>query len=380
MRKILNSIIAVFIITLPLVTISCSDDDDDKQVQVEISGLKVVNTTTDNTIHMITDDTKQVEIKLFPEDLIHDEYLFKYISSNDKVFTVDEQGLITAISPGEAVLRVYPEANTDVWTTCVVVVEERTYPITEIEVPEKYKDFFIGVGKELDLGALVKVNPENATIPNLVFTSSDDMIATIDELGVVRTNAVGDVTITIKAVDGSNVETKCIFKVRNIVYPDIDIDRSKWNVTISHRIVSEAAVNGNPSCLIDGIPNTCLVLVKPGKTFDGLTLAATDSVYFTVELDNDQSINYIKLRHRTTNTSSNLRVNKLAIEGSNDNKIFETILDDVSIDVAASTPEVIVDLPDTVTYKYLKVTMKGWASAGNTIQISEFNAGLFSFN
>ncbi|WP_294473299.1 discoidin domain-containing protein [uncultured Bacteroides sp.] len=354
---------------------ACDDD--------ETSGLKVnrlmVADVADGTISLIEGDTYNTSVTTLPADAIDaGEYTYTYTTGNDKVFTVDESGVITATGVGEAVLSVWSVNNTDLWTTCLVKVEKRIYPITSITVPEVYKDYYVGMERTINLGATVSVLPENASNPDVIYLSSDPTVAEVNEYGEVYTKSFGDVTITIKSTDGSNVATTCDFHVCNVEYTNY-LERSAWTVETSHQWVSDAAAGGQPEKMFDNDTVSSILLVKPGKSLGGVTVPSTDVVHFTIDMQTPQTFDFFKLTHRTNNTSENLRVKKVSVYGSNDNEEFTELLKGADIPVAKTVGDVIVDLPMTVTYRYFKITLDAWSNSGNTMQISEFNIGKMNF-
>lgn len=375
MRKIIKYIIFL-IIALPMVSVSCSDDD--KDTSLKVTRLKVAN-AENNIMSLEIGDTQKIEVAFSPDEATDmGDYKFRFSTSDTLVFEVDDNGIITALGLGEAALRVDAVNNTDLWTICVIKVATPIYPVTSIEIPDDLKTHYIGVDRKFDLGTKVIINPENATDPNVIYISSDEMIATVDDRGFVSTHALGDVTITVRATDGSNAEAQCLMKVRNIT-DYIDLSRVGWNVTISHAIVNDAAVNGDPSCLIDDDMTSCLLLVKPGKTFGGVTIPADGDTHFVLDLADKKEVNYLRLRHRTGNTSANLRVSRLAVYGSNDNVNYKEIVKEANVATDADVVTAVIEFPQKANYRYLKVRMLGWNSSGNTIQISDVNVGLAHF-
>ncbi|MDR0331946.1 MAG: hypothetical protein LBI15_00615 [Dysgonamonadaceae bacterium] len=386
MKKIMKLFIATLIM-FPLASIGCSDNDTDSLAKV--TSLKVSN-AEDNIISLIEGDTKQVEIVLYPDESVDKAgYTFKYSSTDVKVFTVDENGVITATGVGEAALRIDAVNNTDMWTICIVSVEERIYPVTSIEIPAEFKVHYIGVEQSFDLGAITVVNPENATNPDVIFISSNEELAFVDENGVIYTRDLfGDVTITVRATDGSNVEATCELRIRNVVYNDLT--RTGWNVMLSEAHTPVNIINGTmtdafggfPHQMIDGVnPNTGIIIVKPNAVFAGIT-GGSYNAYFVLDMGSSQNYNYFRLRHRTNNTSANLRASAVAVFGSNNGEEFTQIIERAAIPTAVAINEARVDLPETVNYRYLKIEIVGFLPApgsGNTIQISDFNVGLSSF-
>lgn len=358
-----------------LAFIACSDNDTDSALKVN---QMVISNVDNQTISLIEGDSWNTSVTTLPESATDaEEYAYRYTSSNEAVFTVNESGVITALGVGEAVLTAWSTNNTDMWATCLVKVEKRIYPVTAIIIPEKFLDYHMGVERIFNLGALITVTPDNATTPAVVYQSSDAMIAEVNEYGEVYTKALGDVIITVKAVDGSNVTAQCNLHIQNIEYNNL-LDRSGWTITTSHPYAPDGST-GMPVDMIDSKTTTYLSLIKPGKTVGSISVGANDAVYFVIDLKSQQSFDFFKLAHRTSNTSENIRVKKVSLWGSNDGENFIEIVKDIAIAVDKSISEVTVDLPGSVTYQYVKMTYNAWASGGNTMQISEFNLGNMKF-
>lgn len=351
--------------------------DDDETPALKVNRLAVAD-VAEGTISLIEGDTYATTITTLPADAVDaGEYAYRYTSGNEKVFTVDESGVVTATGVGEAVLSVWSLNNTDLWTTCLVKVEKRIYPVTSITVAEAYKDYYVAMDRTIKLGETVTVFPENASNPDVIYLSSDPEVAEVNEYGEVYTKGLGDATITIKSTDGSEVATTCNFHVCNVEY--IDLERTNWTVETSHLWVSDPKAGGEPENMFDGNTVSSVLLVKPGKSLGGVTVPATDVVYFIIDMQTPQTFDFFKLTHRTDNNTDNLRVKKVSVYGSNDNEEFTEILKGADIPVAKTISDVIVDLPMKVTYRYFKITLDAWSSNGYTMQISEFNIGKMNF-
>lgn len=385
MRNILNKA-GVLLIAASLLFIGCKDDDDnDDKYGGSVTSI-VVENATDNTISLFIGDTHSVITKLLPEDAPDkDKYTLRYKSSNEEVFTVDENGLLTAIDKGVASLRVESIIYPDIWTTVAIKVTARTYPVTSITIAEKYRDFYMKTQETFNLKDHVTVSPDNATEPEVLYISSDDMIAEVDIYGVVTTHALGDVTITVKSVDGSNISAECNIHIRNISYTYLN--RAGWEVIPSYRWFADtnASVKGTPESLIDGNNTSVFSLVKPGKSNlkdnDNYihTIPSNAIPYFILDMKEEKSFSVFRLIHRST--ADGLRLRKLSIYGSNDNTVYTPLAMNISVQVDLSVYSVIGTLPETFTYRYVKVVYEDWnKSTSNSIQISEFYLGMFSYD
>jgi hypothetical protein len=204
-----------------------------------------------------------------------------------------------------------------------------------------------------------------------------------------------------------------------------DIDRSNWTVTTQTatgydyvRDGWNAAENkfttGQPTDLFDGNAGTYLSLVKPGKSYnpsngaDAIPTQPRDFIpSFTVDMQTQQTFDYIKWRHRNgpnpaggSNNYNYLRVYGIDIEGSNDGTTFTRINTGGIIWIpntggylaspsTADPNTYTIDIPESA-YRYIRVKPAIWsdtysshhpdypgtgAGSGSTMQIAEFALG-----
>ena len=89
---------------------------------------------------------------------------------------------------------------------------------------------------ELDKGnaatITATITPSNATIKNIVWTSSNPQIATVDESGNVTAFTPGTATITVMANDGSNVSASCKVVVKG-VETKITLSQTEANLPVN---------------------------------------------------------------------------------------------------------------------------------------------------
>lgn len=147
-------------------------------------------------------DTYQLEYTVGPEFATADDVQWE--SSNNAVATV-ENGLVTAVSVGEAVITVKCNDNS-LAATCQVRVlgEIEEVSVTAIELANP--EMALSVGGEMSL--VWTVVPANATNKNVEFSVEGDCIS-IDEKGNVVGLEPGQAVVTISATDGSGVKAEC---------------------------------------------------------------------------------------------------------------------------------------------------------------------------
>ncbi|MEG0663888.1 MAG: Ig-like domain-containing protein, partial [Clostridia bacterium] len=85
----------------------------------------------------------------------------------------------------------------------------------------------LSVGEQLKLN--IKISPLDAENKDLVFSSSDENIATIDNNGTITAKKKGNVTITVKTKDNL-IFTSCNFNVKNIAISEIVVLNKSFSI------------------------------------------------------------------------------------------------------------------------------------------------------
>ena len=146
--------------------------------------------------------TKEIVATVIPETAQDKSVVWE--SSNPKVATVDEKGVVTAIANGTATIR------------CTTVVGGFTAScnITVTTKPESimldYTEREIYTTKSVTLEAIVY--PESANDRSVIWSSSNNQVAKVDQNGKVTGVGAGVATITAKTTD-SGLTAKCVVNV-----------------------------------------------------------------------------------------------------------------------------------------------------------------------
>ena len=149
-------------------------------------------------------DTFALNAKVMPENT-YDKTL-SYVSSDEKVATVDKDGNITAVATGDAVITV---TASDGKTTSQCNVKVMIFA-QKVELSLSELTLEKGKGKVL----IAEVIPENATEKQITWTSSDEKVATVDQKGKVTAVAGGEAVIrAASTTDGIYAECKVTVKV-----------------------------------------------------------------------------------------------------------------------------------------------------------------------
>ena len=129
-----------------------------------------------------------------------------WMSSDETVATVDAEGAVTAVAPGEAEITAASEDG-KLTASCRVTVG---VSVTGIAAPETL-ELQIGETETANLGAAVL--PDNATNATLTYKSSNEAVATVGADGTVTAVGAGECEIEIKAAGFGTPAAKSTTKV-----------------------------------------------------------------------------------------------------------------------------------------------------------------------
>jgi uncharacterized protein YjdB len=184
-----------------------------------------------------------------------------WTSSNDDVCYVDQTGIIHGISEGYAVITATAADGSGVADTCLVQVVNPAVSMT-IDPSSVHLLYGSSYGDSAVLKAVIE--PADATIQDVTWSSSNEAIATVDEGGEVFAMGVGNCTITATAADGSGVKATC--KVR---------------VTAAKSITS-MKLNSKDIYMLVGKQRQLAVTVRPVSYTDSYDWYSTDTGIVTV--------------------------------------------------------------------------------------------------
>ena len=203
---------------IDIIEIGC-DDNKCKPIPKEIESIAF----DDNKVSIKKGDSLKLIVSINPVELSSSKLTWK--SSDESIVTVDEFGIIKGIKNGKAVITVTtPNGKT---ATCTVEVVNDSVDVKKINLSVPKNTITVGSVTQVK----AKVEPSNATNRELIWTSSDKSIATVDSNGIVKGIKSGTVTITAKTKDGKVVaSTKITVKVPAPVIENIKF--SQDNISI----------------------------------------------------------------------------------------------------------------------------------------------------
>ena len=173
-------------------------------VRIPVTGIRLSQTQVTCSLSL---GTYQLSYYIEPEgDGVNTKVVWE--SSNPEVLTVDQNGFVTFLKPGNATVICQTEdTGTDginLVATCDFVVEQ---PVTSVTLD--YTDITLKIGDQFRLTSIVK--PDDATNKQLTWVSSNTSVVTVED-GLVTAVAGGDAAILVQSVD-SGVTALCNVKV-----------------------------------------------------------------------------------------------------------------------------------------------------------------------
>ena len=175
-----------------------------------------------------TDEAVILKVIITPSDANTSKITWK--SSNTSVAVVDQNGYVTGISEGTAVITA--ESDNGIIAKTKVSVAPSSVPIIEINQVKLSKESMnIKVGESQILQATI--SPNNATNKTLIWSSSNTSVAVVDQNGYVTGIKEGTATITVKSSNGKSDSITVTVEKSSLPTVDVTgVSLSKSSITL----------------------------------------------------------------------------------------------------------------------------------------------------
>ena len=259
-------------------------------VIVPVTGITLEKTS----LSLALGSTATLKTSLQPDDATDTKIL--WTSSNPDIVAVDDSGNLSALSFGQAVITATSHDG-GFTAQCSVTVD---IPVTGISLDRTSLNLGINGQKKLTAA----ITPDNATDRNVLWSSSDERVATVDKDGLVTAHKIGDAAITAKSEDGGYTSTCSVSVI--IPVTSVKLDKTAFNLfkgshyTLSTTIAPTNVTNKNiqwqssDSSVATVDSNGKITAVSNGTTtitatalgsIDGIkaqcTVTVVDTVHFT---------------------------------------------------------------------------------------------------
>ncbi|MGC5324433.1 Ig-like domain-containing protein, partial [Brevibacillus sp. SYSU BS000544] len=222
-------------------------------------------------------------------------------SSNQLVASVDQQGKVTPLMAGEAVITV-TSLDRNISDICRIVVKAQTTPVTKIVLDKTNVDT-----EEYGTPFKIKatVFPENATNQKIVWSSSNEKVAVVDQTGNVTPLAKGTAIIKAKTED-RNKEAKCVVKVKKGQLVGIEVPEQNL-----HLVINKTKVLKVYATLNDGSKKD--ITKEKETTIENLSPDLVTIKKNVIKAGKNEGIAKIKVTYKNQTTTFNVIVSKVGV-------------------------------------------------------------------
>ncbi len=155
-------------------------------------------------------EQKEINAIIYPYNATYPSLIYQ--SSDENIITVDNNGVVYGINDGTAEV-IIKDSRSKVETRVKVIVG---ISLGNIMIDKQELNLYIG--QEGNLKAVY--TPENTTIKNIKWSSSNESVAKVDQNGKVTGIGEGEVVITLTSVDTGKTAT-CKVKVNKVITPSV---------------------------------------------------------------------------------------------------------------------------------------------------------------
>ena len=188
---------------------------------IKVVESPVTSITIDKTsVNMHVAETVQLTATILPENATNKNVVWD--SFNESVATVNDTGLVTAVSAGQCFVTASAGDGSNVSANCVVTVKPVLIESILLDTPG-----WKGVKGDC-FQIIATIAPEDATDKTLIWTSSDESVASVDDTGMVTAVGVGECLITASAADGSGISASCEVSLDPILVESLTISPEEF--------------------------------------------------------------------------------------------------------------------------------------------------------
>lgn len=190
-----------------IITATATDGSDiSASTKIHVTPLKISQIEMSKEMSLLHSLSKQIEVKITPE--LADNKTLKWISDNEDIATVNQEGVVTGVNVGSANVTATTTDGTELSATCKVTVNPVTINLSTNTIN-------LQKGSEY-VEQTATVLPENYEHKDVVWTTSGNGVTSVDKDGHITANKPGVDTLRCSLSYDSHIYSEC----RVIVYED----------------------------------------------------------------------------------------------------------------------------------------------------------------
>ena len=189
-------------------------------------------TLNKSSLELTESETFQLTATITPSDAT--DKTVSWTTSNAAIASVSGEGLVTAISEGEATITASAGGKSAV---CQVTVSAATIPVSSVTLNKTT----LSIVETDSFQLIATVKPDNATNQDVAWSSAQPQIASVSDSGLVTGVSTGSTVITARVGDKSAV---CTVTVTNLVIPptSISLDQTEVEIAVGKAFTLTATV------------------------------------------------------------------------------------------------------------------------------------------
>ena len=219
----------------------------------------------------------------------------EFTSSNERVVRVDNNGVVQALSEGEAIITVNINNNIAFRKTLRVYVS-RDYTRPEIVVNPEKISFDSELRKmKVGMSELLKyyVFPEDVSTERFTWSSSDETVVKVDQKGIATALKEGNAIVTLKSANGITSTIHIEVETDIVDVTDINLSLSNLYLKVGQSqtitpIVSPDNASNKALNFVSG--DTSIITVSPNSTGTAATIYALRNGTTTVTVSSSNNV------------------------------------------------------------------------------------------
>ena len=272
-------------------TITVTTEDGNKTATCKITVVEAPPITVDvesvslnkTNLELTEGENETLTATVSPTDATNKNV--SWSSNKEAVAKVDANGKVTAVAAGTATITVTTEDGNKIASCEVTVVEAQEDIVSVTGVALELETLELKVGESAALTAIVV--PENAADKSVIWSSSEEAVASVSENGVVAGVAEGNAIITVTTVDGAfTASCKVVVTTGTVVIPEIRLNQEELQLKEGEKAeltLSVSPEDAEISQVIWSSDNEVVATVKASE--DGKTAEITAVKAGTAKID-----------------------------------------------------------------------------------------------
>ena len=177
--------------------------------------IEKINLSIDNPV-INKGETRRINVEILPEEA--KEHEIEFSSSNRGIASVDSTGTVLGLRSGKTTITAKAKENN---VSSSIEIEVYT-PVLDMQINKE--NLVLQIKDSYQITPIIL--PNDANNKNVIYSSANENIATVDGLGVIRAISEGNTKITVKTEEGNISKEINITVVPRIEEDEISFDES----------------------------------------------------------------------------------------------------------------------------------------------------------